>query len=215
MRTGAWLAVLVLAVSAADAQAAPRARLKAFRSCADLVGFARREARRTNGGVGVVGRALPPGAETITTPRAEPVSGLVPAAAPQDAAGFSGTNVQEAGVDEPDVVKTDGRRVFAVTDGTLRVIDLSGAAPSVTGTLKLDGYDQRLLLRGDRVLAIASQGFATPVPVRGVAMPTIAPLGGSDTTIVTEIDVSDPASPSVRRTMTVPGRFVDARQHGG
>ena len=36
---------------------------------------------------------------------------------------FSGTNVQEIGVDEPDVIKTDGRRIFAVTDRTLRVID--------------------------------------------------------------------------------------------
>src|SRR3954447_9061834 len=99
MRTGAWLAMLVLAVSAADAQAAPRARLKGFRSCADLVGFARREARRTNGGVGVVGGALPPGAETISSPPARviaPGTPPVPAAAPQDAAGgFSGTNVQE------------------------------------------------------------------------------------------------------------------------
>ena len=29
---------------------------------------------------------------------------------------FSGTNTQEADVDEPDVIKTDGRRIFAVTD---------------------------------------------------------------------------------------------------
>jgi hypothetical protein len=31
---------------------------------------------------------------------------------------------------------------------------------------------------------------------------------------VTEIDVSDPAAPAVRRTMTIPGAFVDARQNG-
>ena len=41
---------------------------------------------------------------------------------------FSGTNTQEADVDEPDVVKTDGRRIFAVTDRTLRVIDVPTAA---------------------------------------------------------------------------------------
>src|SRR4051794_40899763 len=145
MKTGAWLAVLVLAVSAADAQGAPKARLKAFRSCADLVSFARHEARRTSGGVGVVGRALPPSADAISSPPivppGTPVPVDAPGAAPQDAAGgeggFSGTNVQEAGVDEPDVVKTDGKRAFAVTDGMLRVIDLTGAAPRVTGTLKL------------------------------------------------------------------------------
>ena len=46
-----------------------------------------------------------------------PVGGSVP--------DFSGTNVQELGVDEPDIVKTDGRRIFAVTDRTLRVVDVA------------------------------------------------------------------------------------------
>ena len=32
---------------------------------------------------------------------------------------------------------------------------------------------------------------------------------------MTEVDVSDPAAPKVARTMTIDGRFVDARQHGG
>lgn len=209
MRRIAWLTLVVLALSAADAQAAPR--LKRFSSCADLLTYARREARRTGGGVGVVPRALPPSVETIARPETSP--GLpVPAAAP--AAPFSGTNVQEAGVDEPDVVKTDGRRIYAVTDGTLRIVDVTGAAPRLAGSLALTGGDQRLLLHGDRVLAIASQGFSPPiVGVRGAPVPALVePLRG--TTTVTEIDVSDPAHPSVRRTMTVPGTFVDARQNG-
>jgi len=36
---------------------------------------------------------------------------------------FSGTNVQEQGVDEPDTVKTDGRRIVTLTAGVLHVID--------------------------------------------------------------------------------------------
>src|SRR4051812_15115357 len=160
MKFGAALAVLVLAASAADAQAAPR--LKAFGSCADLVAFARKGALRTNGGVGVLGRAGDPAIDTVVTPpMAKAPAGEIPpsAAQPVSAGGgagtdFSTTNVQEAGVDEPDVVKTDGRRIFAVTDGTLRIVDVSGAAPRVAGTLKLAGYDQRLLVRDDRVLAI-------------------------------------------------------------
>ncbi len=41
---------------------------------------------------------------------------------------FSTTNVQEAGVDEPDTVKTDGRRVFAIAGS--RFVDLDGRAAS-------------------------------------------------------------------------------------
>ena len=40
---------------------------------------------------------------------------------------FSSTNVQEAGVDEPDIVKTDGRTVYAIAEGKLHALDVSGA----------------------------------------------------------------------------------------
>ena len=39
---------------------------------------------------------------------------------------YSGTNVQVAGVDEPDIVKTDGERIFVVAQGRLYWIDASG-----------------------------------------------------------------------------------------
>ena len=65
-------------------------------------------------------------------PTAAPVSGESDSGAAGGAApDFSGTNVQELGVDEPDVLKTDGRRIFVVTDQTLRVVDV--ASGSVTG----------------------------------------------------------------------------------
>src|SRR3954466_6476183 len=175
----ASLILALVAVDTADAAAKARPRLKAFSSCTSLVAYARSGAMRTGGGVGVVGRAAPGGPVVLTTPPIAPpssgpldtgVGGVVPPTAAAPTAGelggsvpeFSGTNTQETDVDEPDVIKTDGRRIFAVTDGTLRVID--PATSTVTGTLKLDGNEHRLLLRGDRVLAIANKG-ASPVGI--------------------------------------------------
>lgn len=195
-------------------------RLKAFASCKQLVSFARAGADRTGGGVGVAPRFAPMGGDAIVTPpaptrgsngeiapTAAPVSGGADGSAPD----FSGTNVQELGVDEPDVVKTNGKLVFAVTDQTLRIVDVTGATPIVRGTLKLEGAGQELLLRGDRLLVIETPGFAQSTP-RAVE-PTIAPYL-APSTIISEVDVSNPAAPKIARTMTVPGRFVDARQHG-
>jgi hypothetical protein len=218
----AALSMVIVSVFAADAGAATKPRLKSFSSCKDLVGYARDGALRTQGGVGVVGRAVPSPAVTIDTPPLLPPptdrSGaeIAPTAAAPDAAvgggtveqPFSQTNTQEADVDEPDVIKTDGSRIFAVTDGTLRVIDPNGG---VTATLALEGSEHRLLLRGNRVLAIATKG-ASPldVPSDVPIAPRVAPQ--SSVTVVTEIDVS--GAPKVMRTMEVPGRFVDARQNG-
>jgi uncharacterized secreted protein with C-terminal beta-propeller domain len=208
-------------IAVPDAGATPP-RLRAFDSCKDLVSYARSGAERTDGGVGVVPRALPIDSDVIaTTPPPAPAGEIAPtAAAPVDAGGvagtdFSGTNVQELGVDEPDVVKTDGKRVFTVTDRTLRIIDVTGATPIVRGTLALGGSNHQLLVRGDRVLVIAAEGAPASVP--GVVPPPVAPMPAAyvlANTTVTEIDVSDLSAPKVARTMTVPGRFVDARQHG-
>lgn len=223
---------LVLAIActdAADAATKKRARLKAFASCTQLVDYARAGAERTKGGVGVTGRAAPMPVDAVLTPplppqmptttdgsiapmpvapvSAERMDGGTAVGGTVDVPDFSGTNVQEAGVDEPDILKTDGRRVFAVTDRKLRVIDV--ASGTITGTLALDGHGHRLLLRGDRLLAISSKGTGTSPMPRPVE-PEFAPV--SDATIVTELDVS--GAPKVMRTMEVPGRFVDARQNG-
>ena len=223
MRIVATVSLLLALVAADTAAAAPKSRLKSFNSCKDLVGYARDGALRTRGGVGVVGRALPSPAVMIDTPPLVPaprtgdMQTTTSAPVPAPVSGgtevggtvpeFSGTNTQEIDVDEPDVIKTDGRRIFAVTDSTLRVVDPNGG---VTATLALEGTQHRLLLRGDRVLVIASKG-ATPETIVGRPIaPTVAPL--QSVTVVTEIDVS--AAPKVMRTMEVPGRFVDARQNG-
>ena len=68
----------------------------------------------------------------------------------------TGTNVQEAGVDEPDTVKTDGRLLVRVLDDrTLVVYDVTGTEPVRLGSLSLTGVDApELLLAGDRVVVI-------------------------------------------------------------
>jgi uncharacterized secreted protein with C-terminal beta-propeller domain len=204
------LSLLALAV-AAPAQAAT-ARLKAFSSCSQLVSYARDGARRAGGGIGVQPRALPVDVAPIDRPAPNTPTAEAPTAAPAPAGqDFSPTNVQELGVDEPDVVKTDGTHIYAVADQTLQIVDVSGPAPVLVGHLPLDGFGSRLLLRGTRVLAIGEQLPAAPVPLDA---PDIVMPGPASTT-VSEIDVSDPAHPKLARTMTVPGRFVDARQNGG
>ena len=73
------------------------------------------------------------GPEALTpTPTAAPVA---------DAVGddFSGTNVQEQGVDEPDIVKTDGSRVFVLAGAKVLAYDVTGDSPRLLGSLAIDG----------------------------------------------------------------------------
>ncbi|WP_132124098.1 beta-propeller domain-containing protein [Actinocrispum wychmicini] len=68
----------------------------------------------------------------------------------------SSTNNHEVGIDEPDLVKTDGKRLVSAVNGQFKVIDV--ASHKVTGTLDLpDMTVSQILLAGDRALLVANR----------------------------------------------------------
>ena len=144
-------------------------------------------------------------------------AGAAPAPAPKAGVDFSATNVQEAGVDEPDLVKTDGRLLVTTSDGRLRVVDVSGA-PRQVGVLDLPGTTAaNLLLVGSRALVLSSAHPDAGIEKGGVAAPgsSSSPAPPRPTTKVTVVDLADPAKPLVARTHTIDGSYVDARLVGG
>jgi uncharacterized secreted protein with C-terminal beta-propeller domain len=223
--TLAVLTACLLAPPAAPAAAKRLAKpsaLPAFPSCASLLSYARRGARITGGRTGVPTRAGVLQPQILAGPPLRTEAGIptvAPSApqalpAPSATAGdsavpdFSQTNVQEAGVDEPDIVKTDGRTVFAIAGGTLHALDVTGAAPRLVGTMNLDGaYGHQLLLRGNRLLVMSNS-------YGGVPMASDVIISASQV-VISELDVSNPAAMTVRRTMTMEGALVDARLTGG
>ena len=117
---------------------------------------------------------------------------------PVEGVDYSGTNVQEVGVDEADIVKTDGRRIFAMSAGNLVVVD--AARREVLGSVLLPiGESAELFLDGDSLLAVQQAGG------RG---------GSPPYTAVHRIDVRDGA-PEIVETIRVEGSYVSARSVGG
>jgi uncharacterized secreted protein with C-terminal beta-propeller domain len=179
-RTLALTALIVLAFAAAPAAAAKRAktpRLKAFRSCAGLISYARRHA--------------PP----VLAPRQVPGTAPVPVSGGgEDDSSSSTTNVQEAGVDEPDIVKSKDGTVFAVVDDALRSIDARSPVPRVRDVVHLPGYGGELLIAGNRALVVSS--------------------GNSGDAVLTELNIADPEHLRIVRTLSIDGLYVSARLHG-
>jgi hypothetical protein len=139
-----------------------------------------------------------------------------PAAAP---ASFSTTNIQVPGVDEADVVKNDGTRIFTLADGALWAArswppqDLA-----IAGHLPIEGYAQSLFLDGDRVvvLSLVPAGGAGAGPA---AMPPCGIfsdycLAGDLATKITVVDVSALSAPAVRAELYLPGYVNEARRIG-
>lgn len=140
-------------------------------------------------------------------------------AAKESAPEHSTTNVHEKGVDEPDLVKTDGRRVVSVADGRLRVVDVASRAQ--TAVLPLEsGYATQLLLAGDRALvmsgtaAIAEDGVSIapgePTP-RGTTKPAPTDTFPYASTL-TLVDLR--GAGKILGTLSLDGSYLDARQVG-
>lgn len=116
----------------------------------------------------------------------------------------TGTNVQEAGVDEPDTVKTDGEVLVRVRGEELEVHDVSGPSPQRLAVLPLDGVDTpELLLAGDTVVVVGTDEEA----VRRTD-------GTRAGTRVLSVDLADPAAPSVTEDVRVSASVASVRQHG-
>src|SRR5437763_11183237 len=133
----ALVAALAALAAAAPVQAARTGRLVAFRSCPDLVTYAKANAARFVGPYGLgspvgVRKSVGPGA---VTPMAAADSAQQ--AAPQEGVDYSGTNVQESGVDDPDLLNTNGDTPFTLTGNQLEAVDVSGEAPRPLDPLTL------------------------------------------------------------------------------
>jgi len=212
-QTALLLGLALVAVAATGATvggpSAPQAgaaRLRSFDTCQDFLRYARSHGRALVGPGGLRGypgplTALPaPAAESAA---ADGISGV----------DFSATNVQEAGVDEPDIVKTDGDTIFAIAQGKLWAVDVSGSKPHRLGSIQLEqGWNHQLLLHGNRLLVLASGGgLIGPVAIERTEM-SILPLPSGS--VLTEVDVSNPGSMRVVRTMEVDGMYLSARLTG-
>lgn len=131
--------------------------LVAFDSCEQLITDLRRAAQASVGPYGFPGSAPMP--EALGGDVNRSMAGADQARADAAAQSYSGTNVHEQGADEPDIVKTDGRRIVTVSQGVLRVVD--AATRRQTARIELDvphTGQLQLLLTGDAALVLVPMG---------------------------------------------------------
>ncbi|HWB71309.1 MAG TPA: beta-propeller domain-containing protein, partial [Egibacteraceae bacterium] len=182
-------------------------------SCADLLDYFREAALERVGPYGLGEFVAVAGAGGEAEIEAE--GGFAPAA---PAGAVSGTNVQEAGVDEPDLVKTDGRLALVAAQGGLQVVDLTGGAPALAASLALpDGWDHELLVETDTALVL-SRGYrdvAADAPSGQDTTAASPVVGVAPQTTLTLVDLSDPSQPRAQASLQLDGDYVSARMTGG
>jgi uncharacterized secreted protein with C-terminal beta-propeller domain len=116
---------------------------------------------------------------------------------------WSETNVQEEGVDEPDMVKTDGDYIYIAQQGELTIVDSWPADEAhIVSNLEFDADPFTMFLKDDKVVLFSYDWEDTPFDTE---------YGYSYGTKVHVIDVSDRSNPEVVREMTFEGHYTNAR----
>ena len=138
---------------------------------------------------------------------------------------FSSTNVQVAGVDEPDIIKTDGNRILAVAQGRLHYVDVSGDQPRYLGSVDLvgesgSGWGQEIFIRGDRAMVFSTSyaDWLEPVAASDLEGDNVIAedimFRGIPVSLIQEVDLSNPASMDVVSELRVEGNYLSARAVG-
>lgn len=141
----------------------------------------------------------------------------------------TGTNVQELGVDEPDLIKTDGDRVIIASQGQLIFVDISSGDPVETDRINIpEGWGHELFFLGDRVLLFTNADWGVVYPTEPIdvsvedaeadfaeSSDVIEPGGWyGPASVVMDIDISNPDDLQIDGTMRIQGSYLSARRVG-
>ncbi len=135
--------------------------------------------------------------------------GSGPGSAGPRAASFSRTNNQVAAVDESDIVKTDRRYMYIITNCALRIAE--ALRPRVASVTNFLGDAREMLVDGDRAVVFMASGAGTERCTYGYDC-TVA--GDGTSTRVHVLDIRDRTAPKQVREIDLSGSLIASRRIG-
>ena len=141
------------------------------------------------------------------------------ASTPQRDVDFSGTNVQVEGVDEADIVKTDGQRIIISSGEWVTIVDVTGDEPRVSGRVHVPNNNaSEMLFYQDRVLLLSnSWGNIRPLTTttRDSETASSPPIRQREAALVNMTEVLLDDTPRRGNTLQIEGNYLSSRSIGG
>ncbi len=126
---------------------------------------------------------------------------------------YSQTNVQIAGVDEADIIKSDGTYLYIVSRNHVHIVAATPAADAkILSTLNFDDYPQEIYISDDhtRLAVYGSQNQIYPMGANIKMMP----IRNSGQTFFKVYDITDKTQPKEIRKLSFEGYATDSRMVG-
>lgn len=130
---------------------------------------------------------------------------------------YSRTNVQTAGVDESDIVKTDGSYIYMVCDDAVKIIDVRGEAMKIAGevSISMDSATDRVLemyVDGD-MLNLIVQKEKTDLEEKDAKKRAYYVETHVETELLT-YDITNRRKPALSGSITQDGYYKTSRKMG-
>jgi len=148
---------------------------------------------------------------------------LAPAAPSADKASgdYSQTNVQTLGVDESDIVKTDGKHIYAIVNNRVLVMDANPNAPKILSEITWQTDEAQatdLYIYQNKLVVIGSKWdyWIKPLPMespdsQSISRPMIWPGYNQSKTIVRVYDLTTPTTPNLVEDLSFDGTIASSR----
>jgi uncharacterized secreted protein with C-terminal beta-propeller domain len=138
-------------------------------------------------------------------------SGSAPTGASEEAADYSTTNNQVAGVDEADFIKNDGSHVFMVSGDDLVILKAWPAAETtIISQTEIEGWPTSLFVQSDRIAVFSDTGEGQTC----VRDPYYGPTTAGGKLKITVFDITDRTAPRLEREIYLSGSYANARRIG-
>lgn len=141
----------------------------------------------------------------------------------------SSTNVQVEGIDEGDILKTDGKYIYIINSDRFTIVDITGDEPKEVSTLKLgDDQDYRYInemyVKGNYAILIYNENIRiereNDNPEEAEIPEVIYPYpygyyNYENYTTVAVYDISDRSAPVETRKLSFEGNMISSREMDG
>lgn len=116
---------------------------------------------------------------------------------------YSKTNIQTEGVDEADIVKTDGKYIYYVRNNCVSIVDADVSNLKKVSEIKNESYEKNIIdiYADNKMLTVISNGYNK--------------RSGGDTRSVTTVetyDLSDIKNPKLSKTSKISGTYLESRK---
>ena len=194
--------------------------MQTFSSYDELNTFLTNNANRGSADIAISGNLAP-----TAMPTAAPQPAIGENTASLDSSGkaigeYSITNIQVAGVDEADSVKTDGKYLYTITNNIVYILDAGATNPQNARVLSKistnNTYISGIYLSqdGNKLVVLGNKYIDYVYAAEKDASLIMPPYWNSASTFVKVYDVSNKANPIIVRNFTISGNYFNSRMIG-